>query len=280
MSGQRQRGKKRPSYSHSSGSSTAGAFLKSAFILLIALAGSFILGFTVLAKIIPQPHTDSSTSSSSNSGGDTTNPALSKKNSALTGSPPARTLKVAGTNGANSGPEIQPDNSVQKPDSVDPSSTTGTDGLKHSNQTETEKTVGSSGDDSGDATVPTSPKRDKDGGKLQIAGSPDSGSSADRSPVAGSPNKPNGNLDPEVTPVKNGLYRVQIGVYSTREKAEEVAQNAADKKIRTTVIATTREGRTLYRVQYRARKDKNTAEEDKQKLIDAGFDATISSPTS
>ena len=65
MSGQRQSHNKRPSYSNSSGSSTAGAFLKSAFILLIALAGSFILGFTVLAKIIPQSHTDSTSTSKS-----------------------------------------------------------------------------------------------------------------------------------------------------------------------------------------------------------------------
>lgn len=75
-----------------------------------------------------------------------------------------------------------------------------------------------------------------------------------------------------------GLYRVQIGVYSTREKAEEQAKSASDKGFETTVHPVTSGDRTFYRVQHSAHRSRANAETEKQRLVDAGFDAYIANP--
>lgn len=80
------------------------------------------------------------------------------------------------------------------------------------------------------------------------------------------------------TPASNGLYRVQIGVYSTREKAEEQAKSAGDKGFDTTIRAVPSGDRTLYRVQHSAHRTQAGAEAEKQRLVDAGFDAYIARP--
>jgi cell division protein FtsN len=75
-----------------------------------------------------------------------------------------------------------------------------------------------------------------------------------------------------------GLFRVQIGVYSTREKAEEQAKIASDKGFDTTVRTVTSSDRTLYRVQHSAHRNRANAEIEKQRLVDAGLDAYIANP--
>lgn len=75
-----------------------------------------------------------------------------------------------------------------------------------------------------------------------------------------------------------GLYRVQIGVYSTREKAEEQAKSASDKGFDTTVRTVSSGDRTLYRVQHSAHRNRANAEIEKQRLVDAGLDAYIANP--
>jgi len=80
------------------------------------------------------------------------------------------------------------------------------------------------------------------------------------------------------TPANGGLYRVQIGVYSTREKAEEQAKSAQDKGFETTIHSVTSGDRTLYRVQHSAHRSRANAESEKQRLVDAGFDAYIANP--
>jgi cell division protein FtsN len=72
-----------------------------------------------------------------------------------------------------------------------------------------------------------------------------------------------------------GLFRVQIGVYSTREKAEEQAKSASDKGFDTTIHTVTTGDHTLYRVQHSAHRNRANAEIEKQRLVDAGFDAYI-----
>jgi cell division protein FtsN len=75
-----------------------------------------------------------------------------------------------------------------------------------------------------------------------------------------------------------GLYRVQIGVYSTREKAEEQAKSAEEKGFETTIRTVTTGDRTVYRVQHSAHRNRANAEMEKQRLVDAGFDAYIANP--
>ncbi len=80
------------------------------------------------------------------------------------------------------------------------------------------------------------------------------------------------------TEAGSGLYRVQIGVYSTKEKAEEQVRLASEKGFESTVHTVTSGDRTLYRVQHSAHRSRTNAETEKQKLVDAGFDAYIANP--
>ena len=80
---------------------------------------------------------------------------------------------------------------------------------------------------------------------------------------------------PAAVEAGGGLFRVQIGVYSTREKAEEQAKSASDKGFDTTIHTVTTEDHTLYRVQHSAHRNRANAEIEKQRLVDAGFDAYI-----
>ncbi len=75
-----------------------------------------------------------------------------------------------------------------------------------------------------------------------------------------------------------GLYRVQFGVYSTREAADAVAREAGDKSLDASIQSYEQDGRTLYRVTHGLFRRKANADTARQRLTDAGFDATISRP--
>lgn len=79
-------------------------------------------------------------------------------------------------------------------------------------------------------------------------------------------------------PVTGGLYRVQIGAYSTREAAEEQVRAAADKGLQARIYTTVNGSHTLYHVQHSAHRTRVGAEAEKQRLVDAGLDAYISNP--
>ena len=83
---------------------------------------------------------------------------------------------------------------------------------------------------------------------------------------------------PAAAETASGLFRVQIGVYSTREKAEEQAKSASDKGFETTVHTVKNGDRIFYRVQHSAHRSRANAEIEKQRLVDAGFDAYIANP--
>jgi cell division protein FtsN len=75
-----------------------------------------------------------------------------------------------------------------------------------------------------------------------------------------------------------GMYRVQIGVYSTKEAAEQEAQRVRDKGFDASVQTYTRDGRTLYRIQHGSFRERANAEDAKRRLNDAGVDAVIANP--
>jgi cytoskeletal protein RodZ len=77
---------------------------------------------------------------------------------------------------------------------------------------------------------------------------------------------------------KVGLYKVQLGVFSTRAKAEEAAEAASDKGVKTSIRVITRGERTLYRVQHSSHKERKNAEAEVQKLNDLGLEASLVEP--
>lgn len=278
------------------------AFFRGAFLLLVALTLSFGLGFFVIARMVPPNVTDTS----GPGGGDPNGVAAPGHNehqeSIHAGSPHSlhQNSPTPAPSPANphDGPVLLPEGNVQQPEKLEAhrgESNTDATGKAGDADTPDKKDTNDSKTD-GDTTTSVSAgsqtttegdplplkrshrvREGSDAGAVQQAGSPDSSTDRTTSNATGTGAGKSGAQ--EATPVKNGLYRVQIGVYSTREKAEEVARSASDKGITTTVHVISRDGRTLYRVQHSAHRDRAKAESDKQKLIDAGLDASIVNPT-
>lgn len=279
---------------YNAGGSRGLAVFRGAFILLTALTLSFGLGFFVIARMMPGGQ-------SPNGGGtNSAPPPVTNHDSDQNHAPNARpaptnpssapNAPASTTNPDADGPSILPDTNVQKPEKIDEngkhtsdstqSSTTDPDDKNPSDhKTDSENDAQSAGDDSGD-TTPSKSHRDRTASppdeKVQPAGSPDATRDSDASGRSAN-SKKNGASDAESGP-KDGLYRVQIGVFSTREKAEEVAKSAMEKGFEATVKTMTRDGRTLYKVQHSAYRDRVHAEQEQQRLLEAGFDASISNP--
>jgi len=227
------------------------AFFRAAFGLLVAVTVSFALGFFVFARMLPAnskkpqggngaPGADSGAGHTTNS--KTANNTNSENNAAgNTDDTPKVQKPLKDTQKQKDGPKLLPEEDGQAPGTVDPPAA----------------------GDSKPVEAPAGRRRfESAGGAVQAPGSPDA---------------PATTPDTAATP-KSGVYRVQLGVYSTRSKAEEVVEAASDKGFKTTIRVITRGDRTLYRVQHSSHKDRQKAEDAVQKLTDAGFDASIVNP--
>jgi cell division septation protein DedD len=131
--------------------------------------------------------------------------------------------------------------------------------------------------DSSNATSPSAAPGNTDTGSTTDKAAGDTGSNTNSSPG-------NSQTAPSTTSSRSaasdsGLYRVQLGVYSTRETADAQAQAARDKGFRIRVQEyTSSEGRTLYRVQQGVYRHRASAEAALQRLTQAGVQAAISKP--
>ncbi len=239
------------------------AIIRGLFFLVCALTLFFALGFFVIARLIPSPATtggaasgDSGSQPQHNNLTQTSKPAAqSDPQQGLHSAPPP----VAG----NDGPSLLPENSVQKPDRIDetPKKGNNSDGTTAENGETATPGNGETTDEPGAARS----RRDRNTDGVQQPTTPDA-QSTERQTSA----------DP--SHIKAGVYRVQIGVFSTRDKAEEIAASASDKGFAAAIKVVTRDGRTLYRVQHSTHKDRAKAEAERDKLTEAGFDATIINP--
>jgi len=251
-------------------STTFITFVRGTFFLLIALIVSFAIGFFVFAKIVPlgpSEHTDGSDSTTNSTGPGKAaagvKPGASpERNPAHAGDPPVNTPK-------NDGPTLLAEDGIQKPDKLDAGHTKKPTADPDANSPPTPTTSGlnpvpqpSTGGDGAD----TAARTEHPAGTVQLPGSPDNPTAVAETPK------------PAIQP-KTGLYRVQIGVFSTKDKAEEVAASAKDKGFAVTVREVNKDGRILYRVQHSSHRDRARAEAEQQKLMDAGIEATIINPT-
>src|SRR5579871_5528265 len=288
-------------YSSYNASRNSGlAFARGAFVLLVVLVLSFGLGFFVIARMVPgapkpeggngtpisatnRPDTDSQENANKKSSPPSTTP--SNQDAPHTAPPAAK---------PPAGPTIDPEDEVQKPDKLDPNSDS-TNTIKKSDDANGDAVPSDPADktdpkhpgdpsaadknSSGGDTPPTRTRRRSrrhaSDTEVQPAGKPgeSTGDSTDTPDTSGRSAEPANGESAATKPAHDGLYRVQIGVYSTREKAEEIAKDARDRGFKATVKTIEREGRTLYRVQHSAHQDRAKAEADQQRLNDAGFDA-------
>jgi cell division protein FtsN len=100
-------------------------------------------------------------------------------------------------------------------------------------------------------------------------------------PPAPTPTEPNPQAEPaapqrtETEPQENALYRVQVGVYESRENANQVAQSLVASGFDASIVPFQRDGKTLYRVQALATRDRAKAEALKNQLSSKGFPAVV-----
>jgi cell division septation protein DedD len=80
----------------------------------------------------------------------------------------------------------------------------------------------------------------------------------------------------EDTSGRGTLYHVRLGAFHSLEAAHDEVERARAKGFPTRVVPVTRRGRTLYRVQAGAFRDRDRAEAVKQSLQDASLDASVS----
>jgi cell division protein FtsN len=105
---------------------------------------------------------------------------------------------------------------------------------------------------------------------------PDTTSTSNTAPPANTTNSNSGTSGTADTPaLTHTRYRVQAGIFSTQDAANELAQKLKDKGFAATVQSYDQGGRTLYRVQHAVYKHRSNAEAEQHKLSDAGFDATV-----
>jgi cell division protein FtsN len=74
---------------------------------------------------------------------------------------------------------------------------------------------------------------------------------------------------------ENALYRVQVGVYESRENANQVAQSLLASGFDASIVPFQRDGKTLYRVQALVTRDRVKAEALKNQLASKGFPAVV-----
>ena len=95
------------------------------------------------------------------------------------------------------------------------------------------------------------------------------------------PAEPNPQAEPaapqrtETEPQENALYRVQVGVYESRENANQVAQSLLASGFDASIVPFQRDGKTLYRVQALVTRDRAKAEALKDQLASKGFPAVV-----
>jgi cell division septation protein DedD len=89
------------------------------------------------------------------------------------------------------------------------------------------------------------------------------------------PQEPAAPPAPQTETHASTLYRVQVGVYESRENANQVVQGLLASGFEASIVPFQREGKTLYRVQTLVTRDRAKAEALKSQLESRGFPAVV-----
>jgi cell division protein FtsN len=231
------------------------ALLKGAAVVLCLSSLCFMAGFYVIAPLLanasssasesqqPQPTAQNATSSQSSGSPSVPTDTAGRAETP----PPANTPPPAATNnGGNTddGPLLAPpddNNDFQRPGSLDRRS-----------QDETARNRNTREQPARTDTEPPANLNDNNAETNANAGS-----------------------DAETRSESRRLFRVQVGVYSTQQGAEQEVRRLSELGFQTSVVPMRRDDKTLYRVQHGIYRIRANAEAARQKLVDSGVDAII-----
>ncbi len=237
-------------------------FVRGAFALLALIGISFLFGFFVLARLMPDTR--------STSGGipaQTQNPPVTE----ATPSPatPQRNESVPG-------PTLEAEEdetSVQQPATPDTSSSTTTPTQGDSNKSDAD--LNKLTENSTPPFVPTE-NRSPNFPAVQSPSTPDSTRTSRRDlDLKKEQNESASRTETPPTTASTSLYRVQAGVYSTKEAAESEAAKVRDRGFDANVHTSTVGGRTLYHIQNGIYRDRANAEAMRQRLKEAGIETHL-----
>lgn len=289
------------------GRSHSGAsFLRSLLLLTLLGCLSFVLGFFVIARVVPGiSKQDSNSTPSSNVTGDVpppqssqspptvaSEPRTSPSVSPFHSAPPANSPTMQAHSNAP-GPSIDPMDdegaAVQKPGSPDEPVAGDTRGhVTRANHETPSVTAMDTKTGAAAETIKARRKRRRaaDNPHLQTPANPDDAgdgattSAGSETPgAAASTDQASGGTaaNPDsAASTASGSYRVQLGVFATRAKADEVAGQARSKGFDIYVKRyRSRSGKRLYRVQQGIYQDREHADEVRQQLQDSGLSASV-----
>lgn len=268
-------------------------------ILVCLAAGSFALGFFVISRLLPAGGRSETVSGMAARRADapdsgTTDPGKLHRAASLR--PPQRenASRLNTPSAAAPGPSVEPieETSVQQPVALDasndrdrstgPSSAdpfhtpdadsqrTGAD-QEHARRRGRRRSRRSSEaqPESADPSTPSNSSRPSDSSAPPAPrGSRERGRGGETSPET-----PDAGVEP--APRTRGLYPVQLGIYSTREAAEQQVRQARDRGFEVSVIPVTRDGRSQYRVQHGVYRSRDNALAEKRRLEEAGIPAYV-----
>jgi cell division protein FtsN len=89
------------------------------------------------------------------------------------------------------------------------------------------------------------------------------------------PQEPVAPTSPQTETQASALYRVQVGVYESRENANQVVQSLLASGFEASIVPLQRDGKTVYRVQTLVTRDRAKAEALKSQLESKGFPAVV-----
>lgn len=284
----------RNSYSNMSGGrNRSWNLLRGAGILLILALLSFSLGFFVLSRL-PQFDRPTNNGGSGNVNNARENNASSRLQSPSPSVSSSRRTTQR-TEPARPGPTIDPEetNTLQKPENLDSSGVQANGATRDNGEaggTDANNAVppsGGTGNNTADpgqssprnetAAASDSPRR-RDRKAVQAPSTPDGGHTVGSTTAPAPAGRVQSSENTGETAASSGLFRVQIGVYSTKEAAELEARRLADRGINATVHATTSGGRALYRLQHGAFRNRVNAEAARDKLKSSGVDSIVQDP--
>ncbi|HLK55206.1 MAG TPA: SPOR domain-containing protein [Chthonomonadaceae bacterium] len=298
----------RRNYGGYSAPSSGLAFVRGTFIMLVVLILCFGFGFFVLARFMPgapkpeNSHAGAALASTRDGNDSSSGQNIASAEQPAPRVPASKPTPSPATHQAPQGPIIAPgdENPVQQPGNMDTSG-------KHDENTDNankpdahekpavgqkpEQKAGAidkqAGDDTpapnrsaNDDTHPTVSKPHRSNRKPAGEGNDvpknhtDTPRNGDTDPTPTAPPRDNNDSKPAAA----GFYRVQIGVFGTREQAEQLVKEAQGKGFEAQIKVIQKEGQTLYKVQHSAHKTRANAEKEGQKLTEAGFQIYIAGP--